>query len=193
METIMHQNTMTLKTPHVCEAEHSFALDNWIRKLIHQPKRILGDYIGEGDTVVDIGCGPGFFTIPMAEMVGPSGRVIAVDLQNAMLDRVKAKTAQHGFGERVDFHQCQSNKIDLDLKADFILAYYMVHETPDPQRFLSEVKSMLKPGGKLLVVEPPIHVRKTTFQAMLVLAENVGLKVLEFPKRKGGMSVLYGV
>ena len=55
------------------------------------PRKIVGPYIQEGNTVIDMGCGPGYFTIDMAKMVGPKGRVIAVDIQAKMLARVRKK------------------------------------------------------------------------------------------------------
>ena len=54
-------------------------LNNPLRKLIQNPWKIMGEYVSTGDTVVDLGCGGGFFAVALAEMVGESGRVIAVD------------------------------------------------------------------------------------------------------------------
>jgi ubiquinone/menaquinone biosynthesis C-methylase UbiE len=166
-------------------------LDNRLRRLIQNPARILGDYIRKGATVIDMGCGPGFFTIDMARMVGEDGRVIAVDLQEHMLLKVKRKADKHGVADRLEFHRCKSNTIGLNKKADFILAYYMIHETPDPKGFLAELKDLLEDGGKLLIVEPKIHVSRDLFEAMLRDAEEVGLRVVDLPKRKGGRSALF--
>ena len=71
---------MSDRTGRVCPVERAGSLDNTIRRWLQNPKKILGPYLDEGMTVVDIGCGPGFFSIDMAQMVGKSGRVIAVDL-----------------------------------------------------------------------------------------------------------------
>jgi ubiquinone/menaquinone biosynthesis C-methylase UbiE len=71
-------------------------LDNPIRRLIHKPQKILGGYIESGQTVLDIGCGPGTFSLAMAEIVGESGKVIAVDVQEEMLQIVREKAARHG-------------------------------------------------------------------------------------------------
>jgi len=95
---------------------------------------------------------------------------------------------------QVTCHHCMANRIGLDLQADFILAYYMVHETPDPAAFFKETKTLLKEGkGKLLVVEPRMHVTQTAFEAMLTVAREAGFKVLSFPLKKGGHSVLLGL
>ncbi|MBT8330006.1 MAG: hypothetical protein KJN87_09895 [Desulfofustis sp.] len=53
---------------HVCSHRHSCALDNFFRKLIQSPHRILSPFLCNGDTAIDLGCGPGFFTLPMAEL-----------------------------------------------------------------------------------------------------------------------------
>ncbi len=186
------QQTETQNTsPHVCPHTISFFLDNWLRKLVQHPKRIVGSYIKEGDTVIDIGCGPGFFSIEMAKLVGPQGKVIAVDLQEKMLGHVKRKSAKHGMTGRLEFHQCDADRIGLNCKADFILAYYMIHETPSPLRFLEEARDMLKEGGQLLVVEPKMHVSKAMFDQMLDDAATIGLKTMDLPKKKGGRSVLF--
>jgi ubiquinone/menaquinone biosynthesis C-methylase UbiE len=189
----MHHHHETNETPHVCPVERAGALESWLRKLVQPPRRIVGKYIKEGDTVIDMGCGPGFFTIPMAKMTGLSGKVIAVDLQEAMLARVRSKASKNGHSQCIEYHKCESDRIGLEAQADFILAYYMVHETPDQKHFFEEVRTMLKDGGKLLVVEPPFHVGKQAFAASVNLAVEAGLKPLAFPKRKGGKSVLLGV
>ena len=63
----------------VCPHKIAFVLDNPFRKLLQNPSKIVGEYIRQGDTVIDLGCGPGFFSIPMAGFVGENGKVIAVD------------------------------------------------------------------------------------------------------------------
>ena len=126
----------------------------------------------------------------MAKSVGPGGRVVAADLQPEMLDKVRRKAIRHQVDERMEFHQCQSTKIGYNGKVDFILAYYMVHETQDHYRFFEQVRRLLKPGGIFLVVEPPFHVTQKAFITTLGLAERAGFVILDRPKRKGGKSAL---
>jgi len=187
----MSRNSIAKPQPHVCPHQISFFLDNWIRRLIQPPKRIIGPYIQEGNTVIDMGCGPGYFTIDMAKMVGPEGRVIAVDIQAKMLERVRKKAKKHGVANRIDFHTAGTDHIGLNQEADFILAYYMIHETPDMKHMLGELKNLLKDGGKILTVEPKIHVSQTAFEKMIQIAESLGLEALEFPKGAGGRSVVW--
>ena len=175
---------------HICPHQMAFMLDNWFRRWIQHPKKIAGEYVRQGDTVFDIGCGPGYFSIDLAKMVGEAGTVYAVDVQASMLSKVKKKAERHGVAQRMVFHQCGADRIGLNQTADFILAYYMIHETPDPKSFLAELKTMLKPQGKLLVVEPRMHVSQASFESMVADAQDAGMKAVAFPKGKGGRGVL---
>ena len=182
----------------VCSHRHSFALDNLLRKLIQSPRKIIGPYLSTGDTAIDLGCGPGFFTMTMAELVGSSGRVIAVDLQEEMLAKVRSKLSNPKYQSMmasITLHQCSEHEIGLDesSKADFILACYMVHETPDHYRFFQQVKRLLKSTSTFLVIEPPFHVSKKDFAKMLSRAEQAGLTVIDRPKGKGGRSALLAI
>ncbi len=176
----------------VCPPSHSFALDNIIRRWFQNPGKIVGEYIRPGDTVIDLGCGPGFFTMDMARMVEDSGMVYSVDLQTQMLEKVKKKAHKLGLADRIRFHECAEDTIGLDpdVKADFILAYYMVHEVPDPVSFLGEVKQLLKAGGRFLLVEPVFHVSRAAFEALEQTVRTLGFSVQETPAKKGGRCLL---
>jgi ubiquinone/menaquinone biosynthesis C-methylase UbiE len=180
---------------HVCSHKLGFVLDNWFRKLIQNPRKVVGEYINAGDRVIDFGCGPGFFSIAMAEMVGSEGKVIAVDLQPEMLAYVKRKAKKKNLENRMIYHQCPQNRVGLELQgqSDFMLAIYMVHETPEPAAFFKEVKALLKKGGKFLIVEPKMHVNREKFAAMIQMATGAGFTVLNQPHKKGGRSLLLTV
>jgi ubiquinone/menaquinone biosynthesis C-methylase UbiE len=179
----------------VCSHSHSFFLDNFLRRIIQNPKKIVGSYIKTGDIVVDLGCGPGYFSIDMAKMVGESGKVFSVDLQKEMLEKVRGKAEKYNLADRMKYHNCPQDKIGLndDIKADFILAFYMLHETPDHSQFLNEVKNLLKKGGKFLIVEPLFHVSKKHFHKITQEVKNIGFKILDTPSKKGGRSLLLSV
>ena len=185
--------TVEQKRGDVCPHQIAFILDNWLRRLIQSPRKIVGEYLNEGDTVLDVGCGPGYFTIDMAKIVGNNGKVIAADLQPQMLEKVRKKATKHNVLERLSFHRCELGSIGLSASIDFILAFYMIHETGNPKGFLMEMKQMLKPEGKILIVEPKMHVSAATFEELIRDAENEGLKVLDHPNGKGGRSVLLTV
>ena len=145
----------------VCSYQKAWALDNWFRKLIQNPYKIVGGYIEEGQTVLDLGCGPGYFSLAMAEMVGKKGRVISVDIQDEMLQMLRDKSEHAGLKSGIVLHKAQPDKIGIQEMVNFALAFYMVHEVPDKRSFLSEVASHLKPGGKFFIVRAKIPCLKT--------------------------------
>ena len=178
------------KKPYVCPAEFAYSLDNVFRKLVHNPRKILKPYIIEGMTVLDLGCGPGYFTTELARLVGNSGKVIAADLQQKMLDMMTKKIAVNGFEHRVKPHLCSADRIGISIKVDFVLAFWMVHEVPDQESLFSELKSLLNPEGKILIAEPKFHVNSLLFNQMITRLESRGLSVIENPKVTFSRSVL---
>ncbi len=166
----------------VCPVGNAWSLDNKIRKLFQNPEKILGPYIQKGMTVLDVGCGPGYFTIDMAEMVGEAGKVIAVDLQEGMLRILKSKIKATELESRIVLHQCGHNKIGISELVDFILLFYMVHEVPEKISFFTELFSLLKSNRQALIVEPPFHVSGSAFRETLQTADLAGFKIAEGPK-----------
>ena len=83
---------------HVCPWWGGYFIDNRLRRLFHDPDTILRPYVHSGMTVMDVGCGMGLFAIAMAQLVGPAGKVIAVDLQPEMLDVSGKRAAEGGCG-----------------------------------------------------------------------------------------------
>jgi len=144
----------------ICPVEMAGSLDLKIRRWVQNPKKILKHYIQEGMHVLELGCGPGFFTIDIAQMIGKKGKVIAVDLQEGMLQKVRDKIKGTKLEKRIILHKCDENKIGISKKVDFILLFYMVHEVRDKESLFTEIESILKPNGKILIVEPPFHVSK---------------------------------
>ena len=168
--------------PMICPAELSGTLDNSLRRLFQNPARILKPFIREGMTVLDLGCGPGFFTIEIARIVSDSGRVIAADLQPKMLDKVATKIGGTEFEKRISLHQCGDNTIGVEGKVDFVLAFWMVHEVPDPEKMFDELYSIVKPGGTVYIIEPIFHVTKDAFAKMVQISLDSGFTVTERPK-----------
>jgi ubiquinone/menaquinone biosynthesis C-methylase UbiE len=166
----------------VCPVERAGSLDNKIRRWLQNPQKILKPYIAEEMTVLDIGCGPGFFSIELAQMVGKSGRVIASDLQEEMLQKLKDKIKGTEFERCITIHKCGKDKIGLSEKVDFVLAFYVVHEIPNQEEFFNEIKSILKPNGKVFIVEPPFHVSRTSFDETINKALGAGFTSIESPK-----------
>ena len=173
---------MSSRSNHVCPVERAGSLDNRIRRWLQDPKKILGPYVGEGMTVLDIGCGPGYFTIEMAQLVGKSGRVIATDLQDGMLEKLGDKIRGTELEPRITFQRCPENKIGISDNVDFALVFYVVHEVRNKEEFFDEVRSILKPGGLVLIVEPPFHVSKKAFEETIGKAREAGLTPVERPR-----------
>jgi len=166
---------------HVCPVEKAGSFDSRIRRWLQNPQKILKPYIKEGMTVLDIGCGPGLFSIDMAQMVGKSGRVIASDLQEGMLQKVRDKIKGTELEKRITLHKCEENKIGVSEHVDFVLLFYMVHEIPNKEEFFNEIGTILKPNGQVLIVEPPFHVSKSAFEETVRKARDVGFTDIEGP------------
>lgn len=158
-----------------------FTFDNPFRRLFQDPVIILGPYLKPGDAAVDIGCGMGYFTLPLARLVGSSGYVIAVDLQKQMLEGLKKRAAQTGFLERIRMHQCTQTQLGIQGPVDFVLAFWMVHEVRNLQLFLEQIYQMLKRGGQLLITEPYIHVPERDFIQLGKAVERAGFVVDQQP------------
>ena len=129
--------------------------------------------------MLDIGCGPGFFTLDMAQLAGPTGHVTAADLQQGMLERIASKIKDSDLSSRITLHLCRPDFIGLTGKYDLIFAFYMVHEVPDQSSFLRELISAMKPGGKLLIVEPRFHVSAEAFDKTIEILSNYDLTLLK--------------
>ena len=166
----------------VCPASHAGWLSTPLRRLLQNPERILRGLVSEGDTVIDVGCGPGFFTLPLARMVGETGSLIAVDLQPQMLERLRQRAERAGLAGRIRLQACKADALELCAEADFALAFYMLHEVPSAEAFLEEVRGALKPRGRLLLVEPRGHVSASDFQRSVALATKAGMQVLSEPR-----------
>lgn len=175
----------------VCPVALSGSLDNSIRRWLQNPQKILRPYITEGMTVLDVGCGPGFFTLEMTRMVGKFGRVIDADMQEEMLQKVKEKIKGTELEERILLHKCGENNIGVLEPVDFVLLFYMVHEVPNKEHFFNEIGTILKLQGQVLIVEPPFHVSKSAFEETVRIAENAELKVIERPKMLFSRAVLF--
>lgn len=167
---------------HVCPWWGGYFIDNRLRRLLHAPEKIVSPYVKPGMMVIDVGCGMGLFSIAMARMVGDEGRVIAVDLQQKMLDVLQKRAEKVGVANRIRTHCCEPNRLGVEGPVDFALAFAMVHEVPDQRRLLGEIHGCLKPGGKFLIAEPRIHVSGRAFRRTVALAGEVWFEVVEEPK-----------
>jgi 2-polyprenyl-3-methyl-5-hydroxy-6-metoxy-1,4-benzoquinol methylase len=184
----MEENIM----PHnheVFPAWRSWVLDNVFRKLYHNPKKILQGLIKPGDTAADIGCGPGFFTITMAHMAGQGGTVMACDLQDEMLGKVRKKAEKQEI-RNIVYIKSEKDKVNISGKLDFALCFYIVHEVPDSLAFFKEIAEHMKKGGKVLFAEPGFAVDDAEFNTSIENAKKAGFEVTEQQKIPGSKAVL---
>jgi ubiquinone/menaquinone biosynthesis C-methylase UbiE len=176
-----------------CPVWIGYLLASPIRRLVQKPEVILSPYVKSAMTVLDIGPGMGFFSLPMARMVGPGGRVICVDLQAGMLDRLRKRAAKVGLADRVETRLCRADSLgvdDLTGKIDFALAFAMVHEMSNPEGLFVQLQRALKPGGSCLVAEPTGHVSQEDFRKTIAMAQVQGLVVVDRPQIWHSLSIL---
>ncbi len=145
--------------------------------------------------ILDIGCAMGFFSLPLAEMVGGKGRVVCVDIQEKMIKSLEKRAQKARLSNRIETRLCNAESLGLDdLKEDidFALASAVVHEVPDPGSFLSEISETLKPTGRLLITEPKGHVSQKDFEMTVSMAQANGFEVIERPQIGRSRAVLLG-
>ena len=176
--------------PHTCPWWFEYALDNPLRRRLHNIRAILSPYVRPGDTVVDIGIGFGICTLPLAELVGPNGRVIAVDIQDKMLEATRRRAFQRGLVERIEFRKAKEDSLGFTAKADFVNAFWMFHEIANKRGVLAELHTLLRPGGRLLITEPTGHVSKAFFEKIARLAGEAGFRVSAGPRVRLSRSII---
>ncbi len=172
--------TATTKTHshRVCPVWVGYLLASRLRTLLHNPQKILAPHVRSGMHVMDVGSAMGFFSLPLARLVGPSGRVICVDVQERMLQALLRRARRAQLADRIETRVCDADSLrvaDLVARIDFVLAFAVVHEVDNATRFFSEVQSVLKPHGRVLFGEPKGHVSDRAFQDSLSIAEQSGL------------------
>jgi SAM-dependent methyltransferase len=154
------------------------------RRLMQDPAPIVAPYVHAGMTVLEPGPGMGFFTLELARLAGPSGRVIAVDVQRQMVAGLRRRARKAGLADRIDARVVPSTSMRLDdLRGaiDFVFACAVVHEMPRPGPFFNEAADALKPGGTLLLAEPAGHVDDAEFAMELAAAAQADLPVVDHP------------
>jgi len=166
----------------VCPWWLAYLFDNPLRRLIHPAEKILGPYVTRGMRVLDFGCGFGHYALGMARLTGPSGRVVAADVQQKMLDKTMARARKAGLERIIRPLLCNGRGIGKPLDLDFALASNSLHETPEPAALLAELFALLKPGGRLLLMEPRAHLKAEGFAAEVALAGQAGFIETHPPK-----------
>ena len=169
---------------HVCPVWMGYFLASPLRKLLHSPKKIVGPYVHDGMTVLDIGCAMGFFSLAMARMVGSNGKVVCVDMQERMIQALERRARKAGLDKQIQARLCSQHFLglgDLNDAVDFALAFAVVHEVPIAIRLFNELNAAMKLSAKLLVAEPKGRVTEDQFVASISAAEQCGFVVVGKP------------
>ncbi|HKM80688.1 MAG TPA: class I SAM-dependent methyltransferase [Candidatus Acidoferrum sp.] len=169
----------------VCPWWLGYFLASPLRKLEYNPRTILAPYVKEGMTVLDFGSAMGFFSIPLAQMVGPAGKVICVDMQEKMLARLKKPAQKAGVSAQIETRLCTQDAPGLEPLAgtiDFALLFAVVHEVPARAALFAGVAAALKPQAKLLLAEPKGHVSAEDFARTLSIAKEQGFVEVAKPQ-----------
>lgn len=178
---------------HICPWYMGYILASPLRRLYQNPETIVFPYCKPGMRVLEIGPGMGFFSLPMAEKIGSSGKIFCVDVQEKMLRTLRRKVLQRKLDHRVELRLCSEASLevhDLNGTIDFALAFAVVHEVPDPDFLLDEIAASLRPGGILLIAEPRGHVDGTAFAELIHRAETHGFRITASPNIRGSHAAL---
>ncbi len=165
----------------LCHWRHAYLFDHVGRRLFQNPEKIIGAHVGAGATVMDLGCGMGFFSIAAAEIVGDAGKVISVDLQQEILDVLIKRAQKKGVAERIEAFHCSEDHIGAHKDVDFAVAMWSVHEMPDQKRFFEQVAAALATGGKFLIAEPRFHVTGNDMKKSIEICKQIGLRLADKP------------
>lgn len=177
----------------VCPWWMGYLLASPVRRWVQKPETLLASYVKEGMRVLEPGPGMGFFTLPMARMVGSTGKIIAVDIQSRMLENLRRRAGKAGLIERIETRLAQPHALgiaDLSGSVDFVLAFAVVHELPSAESFFLEAAAAMKTGAKLLLAEPAGHVQPERFGVELMAAHNAGLTVTARPAISRSLTAL---
>ncbi len=183
-----------LPEPHKCPWLIQYLLASPLRRLHEPPGKLVGPFVQPGMTVVEPGCGFGFVSLELARLVGEEGKIISVDVEPRAVKRLEARARKAGLAGRMVLRSCGSRDLglaDFEGLVDLIAIIHTLHELEDLPGFLAQAAALLKPSGRLLVVEPKGHVKPASFQAELELCKLVGFNVLEMPEMgRGRMAAL---
>ncbi len=181
------------------ERRHLLKDEERLRWLPPEPiLRAVG--IAPGAVAVDIGAGTGFWTLPLSQLVGPAGMVYAVDVEPIMLEELGTLVRENQLSN-VQVISSTEQEIPLsNAVAEVAIAGFVVHEPADHAAFVREIVRLLRPGGRLLVVDwhkkptekgPPLEHRLAQQEVETVLSD-AGLTVERLDAPNAEVYVLLG-
>jgi len=158
-----------------------WSFDNPIRRLAHDPEAMLSPHLARGQRALDVGPGMGFFTIPMARIVGPESTVVALDIQDEMLSALRSRAERKG-ARNVRTVRYSGAGFGLEGTFDFILLFWMFHEVADKAGFVGELRRVSRAGTRILLAEPLVHVGARSFDRSVDLFRSMGFAELASPR-----------
>ena len=150
-----------------------FSLDEATRRSWYNPDAVLQD-LHEGMVLVDVGCGDGFFTILASKKVGENGKVYAVDIDPAGIEKLKSKAKNEGLTNITAKVGKAEDTVFCRQCADIVFYSMDLHDFGDPAKVLQNAKKMIKPTGHLIDLDwkkqempfgPPVAIRFSEEQA----------------------------
>ena len=176
----------------ICPWWMGYLLLNPLRRVSHKPEKILGPYLKPGMKAVDFGCAMGYFSLPMAGMVGREGSVYCFDIQHKMLSKLTSGAIKHGLSDTIKPILIKDGDTYEHFREtmDFILLFAVAHEVPDQQKLFSDLSDMMKPGALMLFAEPAGHVTRNEFDQSLFYAGQAGLEKEEATEISRSLSIL---
>lgn len=149
-----------------------------VSRLIQNPAKTISQYIKPGMKVVDYGSGKGFFSLPMAKAVGRAGKVYCFDVQVKMLEKLIKKAVNSGL-ENIIEPRLVTNDDQLVFNAlkemfEFALVNSAAYKAQEKNQLFSNISSIVKPQGKLLLSEPRDNVSYDNFMESVSYAEKNG-------------------
>jgi precorrin-6B methylase 2 len=142
-------------------------------------KAIAALEVRPGAVVADVGAGSGYYTVRLARAVGPTGRVVATDLQPGMIDIIRAKIARERLAH-VELVQGRADDPVLPAATfDLVLMVDVYHELASPQVFVRKLKDALKPDGRLVLIEfrledPRVPIREEHKMSVSQIQQELG-------------------
>ena len=144
----------------ICPMQVAGLLDSKFRRFFHNPNEILNPFIKKNITALDIGCGPGVFSIEIAKLMEGTGKIISVDMQEGMLEIIKEKISGTIYEKNIVLHKCTQNSINVKEKIDFLLLFYVIHEVPNKENLFNEILPLINKDGLIMIVEPGLLSKK---------------------------------
>ncbi|MCF7861979.1 class I SAM-dependent methyltransferase [Candidatus Woesearchaeota archaeon] len=143
---------------HIFDGDFS-RLESDERRKVLPPYEILNMLdIRKGSTIIDFGCGIGYFSIPALDIVGSQGRVIAIDTSERMLEELKLRATSHKNLLIIKSDDIPTNEeigtvMDHEIRGDLILLVNVLHEIDNPKEFLQRCIEVLNPGGRIAIID----------------------------------------